>query len=367
MTVQRRLALLLCSLTAVPLLGCASSIRAIQFDHKRVGELPPRPAPPKIEDGAPELPAFAQEEHRLEISALPSMQKAALGLTLEKISLPASGDGTGETLDPYHLLTLTLLRAGVSRFMPMSALGKVAATASGRTIDGLTLKASLEQLSLLGLYDRVDHLLTIRELRCDARSASFKTPRHFDAQDVERYKVQQAQYPAAAKVFLAEVDRALDALERSYNDDYERYSRQWEGRSAGAKFSDFFARTDDDRETAPDRVAGARAQLQALRSAAAQPVPTVQEMTAPGRLQPHTKEIPLYRCSVEASLQNVRSGTMLWAYRYIHEGPDVEQALKSTLTRLVQALLKNSRMPRAKETHEKSTVPIPVPDQPAGS
>ncbi len=250
---------------------------------------------------------------------------------------------------------MSMLRAGVSRFLDLRLLKGVSAVASGKGTGGVILKGALDRLTVLGLYQRVDHVLAVRSLRCGDRQASVKIPRHWVKADLSRYDKQRQAFMAAARVYAAAVERAQTALRKSYDDDLQRYSKQWKQRPFKERFGDFFRSRPDDRPAAAGRLARKRTTLKSLRGEATRPTRTSAEIVRRRPLPPREKSVSFHRCQVKATLVDVRSGDTLWAYSGLHESDDVVKALGQALDGLTAALLRRSRLPKPKILKESSS------------
>lgn len=334
--------------------GCGNNIRAIKFHHGLVARPPARPGLPGVENGKPVMPSMLKQKKALEVRRLPNLQRKTIGFVFQDVGLPAGVKVDGVEADAPLLLTMGLLQAGASRFLDLRLLRKVAAVAAGRDAGGLTLKASLDHLTMLGLYRRVDHVLAVQSLRCDTRQAQVKIPRRWAARDLARYETQRKAYEAEASTYTAAVDAAVKQLRKSYAEEVERYSGQWKLRSFKERFGDFFGSEPDDRKAASGRLASAQTRLRELRARAARPLKGAKEIVAGRPLSPVTRSLVFHRCRVNATLADVRSGDTLWAYSGVQEADDPAKALRSTLDALIGALLSRSRLPRPKIVSETS-------------
>lgn len=334
--------------------GCGNNIPAINFQYQLDARLPGRPTPPRVASGEPVLPSMVQRKEALEVRRLPNMQRATIGFAFQGVDLPSGLTVDGEAADAPLLLTMSLLRAGASRFLDLRLLKDVSAVASGKATGGLTLKGGLDRLTVLGLYRRVDHVLAVRSLRCGARQAPVKIPSYWVKKDLARYDAQRMTFLSAAKTYVAAVDQAQIGLRKSYDEDLKRYTTQWDQRPFKERFGDFFRSTPDDRPDAAGRLAQRRATLRSLRADATRPLQEAAEIVRLRPLSPEEKSVSFYRCQVKATLLNVKSGDTLWAYAGQHDDQDAARALGQTLDALTAALLARSRLPRPKILSEVS-------------
>lgn len=334
--------------------GCGNNIRAIRFHHGLVARPPARPAAPAVVNDKPVKPSMLKQKKALEVRRLPNLQRRTIGFVFHDVALPAGVKVDGAEADAPLLLTMGLLRAGASRFFDLRLLRQVAAVAAGRDAGGLTLTASLDHLTMLGLYRRVDHVLAVQSLRCDTRQAQVKISRRWAAKDLTRYETRRKAYEAEARTYTAVVDAAVKRLRKSYSEEVERYSGQWEQRSFKERFGDFFSSEPDDRKAASSRLATAQARLRRLRTKAALPLKGVKEIVAGRPLSPLTRSLVFHRCRVRATLADVRSGDTLWAYSGVQEAGDPAKALGGALEMMIESLLSRSRLPRPKIISETS-------------